>query len=66
MCGYSTHPGKHFIVYENVKYLCSTPEINIIFYINSISIKKKYNWKAKYETSSILLKCRIEAISNVE
>ena len=32
------HRGNHFIMYANVKSLCSTPETSIILYINYISI----------------------------
>ena len=33
----------HFILYANVKQLCSTPETNITLYTNYISIKKRYS-----------------------
>ena len=32
--------GEHFVMYINVKSLCCTPETNIIFCFNYISIKK--------------------------
>ena len=38
---YKTFHGYHFIMYAHVKSLCSTPETNIIFYVNCISIFKK-------------------------
>lgn len=41
--GNQIYHGYHFIMYANVRSLCSTPETNIIFYINYISLKKKKN-----------------------
>ena len=43
--GYQTLDGDHFVTYANVKSLCSTPETNIILYVNHISIKKKHMWQ---------------------
>ena len=42
--GYWTYCGDHFIMYINVKSLCSTPEINIILYFNYtlINLLKTY------------------------
>ena len=34
--GYQTYCGNHFTVHANVKSLCSTPEINVILYVNYI------------------------------
>ena len=34
--GYYNYLGDHFIMYANVKYLCSIPEANIILYVNYI------------------------------
>ena len=38
-----TYCGDYFTMYTNVKSLDSTPEINIILYVNYTSIKK-INW----------------------
>ena len=38
--GYQTYRGDHFIMYANVESLCSTPETNIISYVNHTSIFK--------------------------
>ena len=41
---YSSH-SNHFVMYINVKSLCGTLEINIILYVNDISIKNEIkNW----------------------
>ena len=36
-----TYSGDHFIVYANVKSLCSTLETSIILYLKYISMKEK-------------------------
>ena len=38
--GYQTCRGNHFIIYANIKSLCSTPKTNIILYVTCISIFK--------------------------
>lgn len=39
--GDDTYPGEYFVMYIKVKSPCSTPETNIISYVNSTSVKKK-------------------------
>ena len=42
-----TYRGDHFAICTNVKSLCSTPETNIMFYVNYTSIKKLETNKKK-------------------
>lgn len=39
MDGFQTSCGEHFIMYTDVKSLCSTPKPYIILYVNYITIK---------------------------
>lgn len=43
--GYQAYHGDHFIMYTNVKSLCSAPETNIILYAEYISLEKRRKQK---------------------
>ena len=44
---YQTYCGDHFRMHTNVKSLCSTPETNIILYVNYILLQRERERKEK-------------------
>ena len=37
--GYQSYSDDHFVMYKNIKSLCSIPETNIIMYVDYTSVK---------------------------
>ena len=59
MDGDWTYCGDHFVIYTDIKSLCCKPEINIMLYVNSASIKK---FEKQYQCNTQRVKYPIQII----